>query len=81
MFGYKPDPSQSYYFLANAVISVVSFSVNFTILREEQTISEAEVGDIRIPDYNRNESNSSTPEFLVEFCCDKCTLYSVVRVV
>jgi hypothetical protein len=28
---------------------------------------------------DRNESNSSTPEFLVEFCCVKCTLYSVVR--
>jgi D-arabinose 1-dehydrogenase-like Zn-dependent alcohol dehydrogenase len=68
-------------FLANAVIYLVSFSVNFTKLREDQTLSVAEVGDIRITADDQNASNSSTPDYLIEFCCAKSTLYSVVRVV
>jgi hypothetical protein len=52
-------------FLANAVIFLVSFSVNFTTRREEHTLSGVEVGQIRIPADDRKESNSNTPEFLV----------------
>jgi len=44
-------------FLAKAVISLVSFSVNFTTRREEHTVSGVEVGHIRISADDRNESN------------------------
>ena len=42
-------------FLANVVISLVSFSVNFTTRREEHTVSGVEVGHKRNPADDRNE--------------------------